>query len=84
MGRCFCRVAVRDKLFNVADAPAAFGIEDSVRRVAHERPDSKPGLIQQLGETKQVAECLLNVIVVAVQHRQHHTVVRQQLETQVA
>jgi hypothetical protein len=55
-------VTARDELFNVADTPAALGIQHSVRRVAHERPDSKPGFlsheIQQLGETKQVIERL--------------------------
>jgi hypothetical protein len=79
---------VRDELFNVADAPAALGIEHSVRRVAHERPDPEPCFlsheIQQLGEAKQVTERLLNVIMVAVKHSQHDPLAREQLETQVA
>jgi hypothetical protein len=86
--RLFLPMTVRDELFNVAPAPAAVGIEDSIRRVAHERPDSKPGFlsheIQKLGETKQVTERLLNVVVVAVHNRQHYTVARLELETQVA
>jgi len=75
--RLFLPVTVRDELSNVAPAPAALGIEDSVRGVAHERPDSEPGFlsheIQQLGETKQVTECLLHVEQSDHQHEERQT-----------